>query len=241
MFTCSWGIGNLRDVVSNISDSTDIQFLPGDAVHLWDNNKCTQLINEPASDFFLPPNGITADWNESFFLHADDVYAIRMLLKGLRIKEPKHVGRRKPTPHLVFDSNNPERLLRIHYYAAGSKTPDARQVPGAVIRSTISPHTDIILGMPLWLVVDARCVQLIEGSYEVGISLKGALKFSWLSADVSLYIVCSCGLTTGLAAVPSESSVGCESVQSNPRHSGSNSQLPSITQARVQPPRFASE
>jgi len=190
-FPCQWGISDLEELLSHLRESTDVTFNPDNSVQLRNENRCLELVNEPEVAIFCPPNKpIVASYDETFFLHADEAYEIRKLVKrlGSQPGSKRRNGTPPPAPVIVFDSTNSERSLRIHYYPGGREAmADGDSMGTPVQKYTISPTPETILNHRWRIAFTARNLLLKEGSYQVSICRRGLAGFSWMSGDVTLY------------------------------------------------------
>jgi hypothetical protein len=191
-FPCNWGISQLSEVLPHLRESTEITFQPDNSVRLRNGSMVLDLVNEPEAMIFCPPNKpIGGDYDETFFLHADEAYELRKLVKrlGNQPGSKRLKGKSPPQPVIVFDSNNSERSLSIHYYGGGRHAVRDGDSNGTLVQKyTIAPTPDTILDRRWRIAFTARDLQLNEGSYQVSICRRGLARFAWMSGDVTIYV-----------------------------------------------------
>jgi hypothetical protein len=192
-FPCSWGIANLKEVLPYLHEGVEVRFESDRCVQLREGRTSLQLVNEPETAVPVPRSETRPpESEESFFLHADDVYELKKLIKHGRRKagHKKPLGRNSYHPGIVvLDSTNSDGSLRIHYYPDRE---DLRADHASVVaarRHTLMPSVETVCRSSWWVAISVNNLALAEGSYRVSIEPRGIVRFYWLSDDVSLCIV----------------------------------------------------
>jgi hypothetical protein len=181
VFPCDWTIADLREVLPYLHEGTEISFDVAEVVQIRRSARASlQLANKPETPCGRPPQRKDGyQFDETFFLHADDVFELNELIKR----------KRKGRPLVVLESANPDRVLRIHYDPLGMDSPQDADLSRTRARwHTITPSPPTILGSQWSVQIRADNLQLAEGSYSVSFTRSGRSRFSWLSGDVALYV-----------------------------------------------------
>jgi hypothetical protein len=193
-FPCRWGISDLRPVISQLSEATEITFRTNSLVELRQGNTCSELPNVSPEEILAPPDKpLRLQDDETFFLHADDAYELRNLVKTGRagpLRSWRIVNRRTaPAPIIVFDSTERDQLLRFQLHSSGfSRDVVKRRRPTLEHSLTVAPQTDIPMKAKWRITFHARNLQLAAGAYEVSFARRGIARFRWLLGDVALFV-----------------------------------------------------
>ncbi len=169
-FPTRFAVQNFTRCLPCIYETTEISFDDPSYMGLRNGRILTKAPSADERLIFRPPSkNITfSKYNESFFLHSDDVYELR------RLKGDKTV--------VEFHASDPGAPIQIDYFDVG-KADDPPPIRHTM--ETIKPQ---FARQQFRARIKLRNLTILDGSYQLELAAAGFAKFTWLHGDVALWI-----------------------------------------------------
>jgi hypothetical protein len=169
-FPTRFAVQGFTRCLAYIDETTEISFDDPTYIGLRNGRILTKVPSVDEVLVFKPPSKSIAisKYDESFFLHSDDVYELR------RLKGDKTV--------VEFHASDPRDKIRIDYFEVG----EAGDPPP--IRHTMETVKPQFARQQFRARFKLPNLKLFEGSYQLAFSAAGCSKFTWLHGNVLVWI-----------------------------------------------------
>lgn len=170
VFPRSFPVRKLTRCLPYINESTEISFDDPSYMELRNGRILTKVPSVDERLILKPPSktiGISA-YNESFFIHSDDVYELRRLKCDRTVVE--------------FHAAGPGSRIQIDYFDVGEADDPAP------IRHSMDTMKSQFARQTFRARLKLSNLSIAEGSYQLDLAAVGVAKFTWLTGDATVWI-----------------------------------------------------
>jgi hypothetical protein len=169
-FPARFAVRDFSRCLAFLDETTDVMFDDPTYLGLRNGRVLSKVPSSEEALVFKPPstNIKISQFDESFFLHSDDVYELRRL-KGDKVL-------------IEFHASGPDDKIRIDHFEigeSGDPTP---------LRHTMEMVKTHFAKQRFRARFKLRNIKLVEGSYQLAFSAAGVCRFNWLHGDAVVWI-----------------------------------------------------